>query len=172
MVDPEILRQRLSYDSESGALTWKHRPNITKGDKVFNKRFAGRPALTWVCPDGYMRGCIHPFGVIRTHRAIWAMMHDEYPEFIDHKNGDRTDNRLANLRAVTKRENAQNQKRRTDNTSGATGVSWHAASGKWRARIQVGDKRTDVGLFATIAEAAAARRVAEGSHNYGPNHGR
>lgn len=53
------------------------------------------------------------------------------------------------------------QKKRTDNTSGVKGVSYHKRSGKWMAYITLAGKRRYLGLFGTVEEAAQARRQAE-----------
>lgn len=171
MVSPKKLQKFLSYDPETGVLTWRRRPEHTRGDKSFNTRFAGKQAFTATDGNGYKYGSVQPLTGLRAHRVIWAIVHGKWPKFIDHINGDRTDNRLVNLREVTKAENAQNQKRRSDNTSGVLVVSWSREHGKWRARIQNGPRRMDLGLFDDLADAAAACKKAMADLGYGPNHG-
>ena len=58
------------------------------------------------------------------HRIIWELHNDPIPHgmFIDHIDGDKLNNKLANLRMVSRSGNARNAKRRKDNTSGTTGV--------------------------------------------------
>jgi hypothetical protein len=58
-------------------------------------------------------------------------------EEVDHWDGDGLNNQQSNLRPATHRQNAANQKRRRDNTSGYKGVSWHRQKGKFQARITV-----------------------------------
>ena len=67
--------------------------------------------------------------------------------FFDHINGDKTDNRLANLRDVTRLENARNMPRPKNNTSGVLGVSWSKSHGKWAARIKVEGRKLSAGHF-------------------------
>ena len=47
-----------------------------------------------------------------------------------------------------------------NNTSGVRGVSWHARNGDWVARIHENGKSVTIGHYATIEEAAEARRKA------------
>lgn len=76
---------------------------------------------------------------------------------IDHINGDRADNRIANLRQATTAENSQNERGpRAHATSGFLGVGWHAQQSRWRARITVNGKRRHLGLFDTPEAAYAA----------------
>lgn len=82
-------------------------------------------------------------------------------EECDHLNGDRLDNRRCNLRLATSQENKRNQGVRSDNTSGARGVSWDKKTQRWRAYIHVGGKFKALGHFLSYEEAIAARRNAE-----------
>lgn len=74
--------------------------------------------------------------MILLHRWLWKELVGDIPEGmeIDHINGVRTDNRIENLRLVTRKTNMQNQKQRSDNNSGVTGVAWTEPSKMWRAR--------------------------------------
>ena len=83
------------------------------------------------------------------HRLVWLYHYNKWPsDRIDHINGIRDDNRIANLRNVTPGENTQNQRApRSDNTSGYLGVSFSKAAGKWVAGIGVGRKRIHLGCF-------------------------
>ena len=74
---------------------------------------------------------------------------------VDHIDGDRKNNALSNLRWATHAENGRNRKKRKDNTSDYTGVSFHEVTGKWRAQIKVDGKEKHLGLFHTKEEAAA-----------------
>jgi hypothetical protein len=93
-------------------------------------------------------------------------------EFIDHINGDRSDNRITNLRSVSHSGNTKNAKRRGDNLSGMTGVSFFRPKGTWRARINHNGETILLGYFRTYEEAVAARKAAEKIYEYHENHGR
>ena len=157
------LRELLKYDPETGRLFWKARQTGWSG---FNTRFAGKEAFTAIDSGGYRIGSLLQVRH-RAHRVIWKLVYGTDPEQIDHENGDRQDNRLTNLRAVTDQENKKNSKRRSDNRSGVVGVGTHS-DGKFRARIGT----EHLGLFETLEEATVARRAAELNHNYHQNHGR
>ena len=75
---------------------------------------------------------------------------------VDHIDGDGLNNRRANLRAVTKAENARNAKIRVDNSSGYKGVTWHKQRQMWRARIDVDGTQRSLGMFETAEAAHAA----------------
>jgi hypothetical protein len=75
----------------------------------------------------------------------------------DHINGNRLDNRRANLRNVTARQNAQNL-HKLRGTSGFRGVSFHRASGKWGASGMRDQKTYHLGLFDTRERAAEVAR--------------
>ena len=74
---------------------------------------------------------------------------------VDHKNGDRLDNRRSNLRLATLSQNAANQRRSVRSKSGYIGVT-QSGKASWRASIHVGTNRV-IGYFATPEEAARAR---------------
>ena len=84
---------------------------------------------------------------------------------VDHINGDKLDNRRANLRVVTPQRNQVNRKRlNRNNTSGIRGVACRpnmSASKPWHAQITVQRKNIYLGMFSTREEAVEARRRAE-----------
>lgn len=178
---PRVLRRLLEYIPETGELRWKERPawmfprgryNRKLTAAWWNKRYAGKDALTAANQFGYLNGSIFNKN-IRSHRAIWALVHGAWPTGqIDHENGDRQDNRLQNLREVTPKENSRNQKLRKSNSSGVMGVFLHRPTDKWYAYIGGGKKRVFLGSFSNYSDAVAARKQAEIKHNFHPNHGR
>lgn len=48
--------------------------------------------------------------IYAAHRVIWAMVHDEWPECVRHRNRNDADNRLANLFAMTREGIAEQQR--------------------------------------------------------------
>lgn len=95
------------------------------------------------------------------HRVVWMLHYGEWPkECIDHINGIRTDNRIENLRGVSKRVNLKNSKRRVDNKTGVTGVSFDANRCRYNASIRINGKDVYLGRFKTLDEAAAAVKAA------------
>ena len=87
------------------------------------------------------------------HRLIYLMHHGYLPEFIDHIDGNRLNNNIANLRASTRAENNRNAKIRKDNTSGVKGVNWHSQAKKWQVLLMTDKKHKNYGLFDTVEDA-------------------
>jgi hypothetical protein len=75
---------------------------------------------------------------------------------VDHRNGDGLDNRRCNLRLCTRAQNCQSMKIAPGKASLFRGVTWHAASNSWRARISLVGKRLHLGLFSEERAAAKA----------------
>ena len=108
------------------------------------------------------------------HRVIWIMENGEIPNdmFIDHVNGDGTDNRLDNLRLVDAQTNNRNKKRsERGSASGLTGVTFDKSCGKWKAHIQIGNRHINLGLFAEKQDAYNARLSANEKHGFHSSHG-
>jgi hypothetical protein len=78
-------------------------------------------------------------------------------EQVDHRNNDRTDNRLVNLRWATGSENLQNQRTPKNNTSGVKGVTWFR--GKWKVQVYHQGRQYYGGLFTDLEEAVVAVRA-------------
>ena len=157
-----ILDDIFEYDC--GALKWKARRS--------SNAMAGHNAGT-VRPDCYLQ--VSLFGKTQlVHRVIWKMHNGPIPDGmeIDHINHDRLDNRIENLRIVSRQENSVNLSKRIDNTSGIVGVSWSKRMGKWRARISVNKKEISLGFFSDINDAGRARKNAEIYYNFHENHGK
>lgn len=81
------------------------------------------------------------------HRLIFMMFYGYMPNEIDHINGNRSDNRIENLRPATNTQNQQNAKIRKDNKSGAKGVYWFKELKKWKVDIAIKGKRKYIGVF-------------------------
>ncbi len=177
----EVLRQLLRYEPETGKLFWRERDVswFEDGDwnparrkaAIWNGKNSGREALAGINTSGYASGRILSRTVL-SHRVVWKLATAEDPEFIDHVNGRRADNRIENLRSVSKRENSLNQRPPKHSTSGVLGVSWHRRTGKWAAKIGVNGQTLHLGYFSTIEDAAAARLQANKRFGFHRNHGK
>src|SRR4051812_45292702 len=95
------IRLRLSYDPLTGA--------ITRLVDAMNGRKAGDTATSRQA-GGYLTVSVGSRNLF-AHRVAWLLAQGEWPQQIDHINGDRKKNRLCNLRNVTNRVNSQNRKR-------------------------------------------------------------
>jgi len=167
------LRQLLRYDPSTGNLYWKPRPVCdfkTEGSaKTWNRRFAGKKAG---CADGYGYTKVVVLGVkYQAHRLVWVLCTGVWPDEVDHINHKRSDNRIENLRAVCRSENSRNQSLSSRNTSGETGISWCAPSGKWRVRLKSEGASRHIGLFKRLPDAVAARDAAKAELGFHQNHG-
>jgi hypothetical protein len=146
----ERLRELLHYAPETGLFYWRvSRGGVTAGMQ------AGHPHS-----DGYV--LISIGGVTHyAHRLAWLYVYGEHPaQQIDHRNHNRSDNRIANLRQSSHAENARNTSRR--NRPGFKGV--YRKRSKWGARICVDGKRIYLGVVSTPEEAAAAHDKAARLH--------
>ena len=90
---------------------------------------------------------------------------------IDHINHVRDDNRLANLRFVTRSENRKNQSVSSKSTTGVTGVYFSKSRNKFIAQIKVNREVIYLGIFETLEGAAEARRQADRKYKFNNNHG-
>jgi len=104
------------------------------------------------------------------HRLAWLYENGDWPkQDIDHINGNRSDNRIENLRDVSHQVNCQNKRSiGKQNTSGFLGVNWRKDRQKWRAVISTRRKQKFLGFFDTAQEAhqaylIAKRKLHEGS---------
>lgn len=121
--------------------------------------------------NGYIRFQIAGIYFL-AHRAIWAMIKGEWPPCdLDHRDGDRQNNRFKNLRLGPQKVNSKNRFKLERNTSGITGVTWSKAAGKWQAQIGVDGDQVYLGIFQILADAAAARKSAEKQYGYTARHG-
>lgn len=143
----DLLRSQYLYCAATGLFTRKTTHNIFK--------------------VGSVAGSVNSVGYVMlvlgrkkyaAHRLVFLYVHGVMPaEQVDHINGIKNDNRLVNLRCVSPSVNNQNRiVVRSDNSSGAMGVSRCSGGEKWRARIMLHGKETSLGRFDTKAEASMA----------------
>lgn len=160
-ITQERLKELLTYSEKEGKFYWKVSPsnNIKIGDEAGKGKVAG-----------YNRVSLDNKSYL-VHRLVWLWFYGYMPKEIDHINHNRSDNRLNNLREVTHIENGHNVSKKTNNTTGYTGVVYHKATGKWLAQIMINHKNKYLGLFSTIEEAVEKRKEAEKDFNFYVNHG-
>lgn len=157
----EVARQVLDYDPVSGAFLWRARP-ATGGMAGWNGRCAGKSACK-LGADGYLRIRYYGKGHY-AHRVAWLIANGEEPPpgfSVDHINGDRSDNRIANLRLATDSQQKANARRKVTNTSGFKGVS-PTKSGMWQARIVCNRRAHYLGTFS--APEAAHKAYSDAAH--------
>ena len=141
------------FEYKDGELYWK----VARSNRVKVGQKTG-----WVSKIGYVYVNVNNIPIC-AHRIIFAMHYGYFPEQVDHINGNKSDNRIGNLRAATRSENYCNSKTRIDNTSGIKGVHWENQRNKWRAYCNKNGKRYDAGFFDDIEEAKKAIQILRSS---------
>lgn len=170
----DLLLQLLSYDPETGKLFWKERPISLFASigafRSWNTKFAGAEAFTATGCKGYRSGRIFNSHYL-AQRVIWKMVTGRDPVEVDHGDGNRQNNRLTNLSDVSSAGNGRNSGLRSDNTSGFTGVYWHAGSQKWRAKVKVDGRDIQLGEYGGLQDAVEARKAADIKYGFSDRHG-
>lgn len=147
----ESIVQLLTYDPETGSIAWRVRGASRRLSKV-----AGNARK-----DGYIDLDITVDGVRirpKAHRIAWLLHYGQWPEgVIDHINGVRNDNRIANLRDVTHKVNMENRSPIAPcNKTNLLGVVTLPDGRGFRSLISTDGKEIHLGVFDTAAEAHAA----------------
>ena len=158
-MDHQILSALLSYDKSTGELRWlKNKGSRAKANTVAGNKFG----------VGYLRLTVDGNQLL-AHRVAWLLATGEWPRNeIDHINGNKADNRLANLRDVDRKTNSQNiRSPHKDNKSGLLGASWNKKSGKWQATIKLAGKTAHLGEFPTAEAAHGAFVLAKRNYHLG-----
>lgn len=171
--DIAVLRQVLKCDPETGRLFWLPRPRHffrrDRDHRKWNTRYAGAEAFTTINAGGYRVAAIFDqkfYG----HRVVFAFANGRWPVGeIDHIDGDRTNNKISNLREASSLDNSRNSACRAGRSH--PGIRQHA-NGRWRVGIGVAGRKIHLGYFNSYAHALATRKAAEEKYGFHPNHGR
>lgn len=144
MITQESVKHLFHYDDVLGILLWKNpckrKPQLT-----------GLPAGT-VCSAGIVRIKLNR-KVHKAHRLIWLYNYGKFPDkFIDHVDGNPSNNKLVNLRECSPEQNMHNLKLSARNTTGYKGVC--LVNGKYRAMATLGGIKHFLGLYDTPEEAS------------------
>ena len=146
----ERLRDLIHYDPKSGIMTRRTgRPGVRAGSTAGSRSRSG-----YVCVSIDGRS-------YRRSRLAWLYMTGSWPTHeMDHRNGDKEDDRFSNLREATRVENCRNT--RPWSRHGVKGVCYHARRRErnWEASVWADSRRKSLGYFGTKAEAAAAAEAA------------
>jgi hypothetical protein len=145
-ITAERLRELLRYDPETGVFHWLKTGSGKRLDLVAGSFKPGGYVFMWIDGKSFY-----------AHRLAFLYMEGALPpEDVDHINRCKSDNSWLNLRKASRSQNLQNATKPKTNTSGFKGVSWIVPRRKWRAQIQLGTCRRELGVFDTPEEAHAA----------------
>lgn len=153
------------FEYNNGQLYWKIKPSkrVNIGEKAGSvNRQTGYVTIQF-------QGRIY-----LAHRIIWEMHYGPIPEGmeVDHIWHDRKDNRIENLRLVTRTGNQQNRSKGKNNKSGVNGVNWNSIENRWEVFIGINGTQKYIGRFIDFNEAVKARKEAEKQCGYHENHGK
>lgn len=155
------LKEYLNYNPITGNLTWRKRPS---------KNIHLHTRAGTLDKNGYryisLLGKRYP-----EHRLIWCLVHGQFPDGdIDHINQIRDDNRLENLRVVSKAENARNRTRK-DSKLDEVGIWWCRTRKRYVAEITKNGKKVYQKSFKDIDEAIKQRKLKSIELGFHENHG-
>ena len=158
----QILTQeylKTIFDYKDGHLYWK----VTLSNRVQIGRKTG-----FMNSNGYLQTCINKETYLN-HRLIYIWHYGVEPQFIDHIDGTRINNKIENLREVTTSQNCKNGKLRKNNKSGVKNVHWYKRDKKWCVDLKVNGKLKNFGKFEDLelAELVAneARKLYYGEYS-------
>ncbi len=153
-LDSTRLREVLVYCPSTGIFRWRVNRKAARAGNV-----AGTVNGRGYCYISFLgRLCT-------AHRLAWLYVHGEWPTGqIDHINGCTSDNRIENLRDVSRSTNGQNQ-RHPQGDNPFLGVS--KVNNRWRAQIKFDGENRHLGYFATPEEARDAYINAKRAHHTG-----
>jgi hypothetical protein len=153
-IDQELLDKFFHYDD--GKLYWKISPQqrVKVGDEV-----------GCLSSEGYIkiRFLNKPYGI---HRIIFFMFNGTWPEMIDHIDGNKSNNRIENLRSATNQQNQWNTGLIKDNKSGHKGVCFNKQINKWYVSATLNKKQIGLGYYSDLSEAISVRKKFE-ENNFG-----
>lgn len=145
------LKELLDYDAVTGIFRWRAHRGSAKAGAVAGA--VHKTGYRYIAVDGVS---------YKAHRLAWVYVYGVPPaDLLDHKDRCPDNNAIDNLREATHAENQQNKQVYRNNRSGCKGVSWHAHTKRWRARIQTGGTNRLLGYFKEFDDAVNARTLAE-----------
>lgn len=138
------LKELIRYDPKTGVFRW----NISRKGPVRKGVVAGS-----IDKDGYrligVDGCQY-----RAHRLAILYVTGKMPdEDVDHRHGNRSDNRWKKIRPVNRQQNCWNSQAHSDSKSKLKGAHFHPQTGRWLSRIRIDGKNIYLGIFPTAQEA-------------------
>jgi len=161
IITQKRLKELLSYNTETGLFTWLVSTGKARAGSVAGTTSTN--GYVYITANGTRRGA---------HRFAWMYVYGKFPKNdIDHINHNPADNRISNLREVTRAENMRNASLSKANTSGVTGVGLFRRDNKHHSQIMINGETIHLGYFDNFKDAVDARKKAEIKYNFHNNHG-
>lgn len=148
MISAEQAREWYDYNPDSGVFT----------RRVQRKSRPAGSVLAGTLNHGYLRVMVAGRSY-SLHRLAFLWMTGHWPSAdVDHIDGDRTNNRWANLRDVDRSTNLQNTRaaKSHNKSTGILGAYFHKKTGRYTSRIRSCGRNVHLGMFSTPQEAHAA----------------
>jgi len=152
MITQEILREKYTY-ADGNLYFAKPGFGIVVGSKAGSTK-----------SNGYVNIRVNQ-KMMKLHRVIFLFHHGFMPEYIDHIDGNPSNNRIENLRAANASQNAWNAQLRKDSATKVKGVDFCKRTGKFRARVAVNKKTISLGSFQNLQDAEMAVKNARQTYH-------
>jgi hypothetical protein len=157
-------RMKMNYEDFAPYFEYKDGKIVRK--VTFKKSKAGDVIGTYDA-KGYLK-VGHLGKSWAAHRVAYLLNHGYCPDFVDHINGIKDDNRIENLREANISTNHYNCKKYTTNKSGIKNVYWHSSNKRWAVRIN----KKHIGCFEDLELAELVAFEARNKyHGEYANHG-
>jgi hypothetical protein len=147
------LKNVLEYNYIDGVFIWKR--DIYRGKGKGNKLVNKGDIAGFIAHDGY-RYIKYNGKRYLEHRLAFLFIYNESPEFIDHIDGNKSNNRINNLRKCDRNQNGQNRGKMANNTSGYKGVHLDKRNNKYASQIRNNGRLEWLGYFDNVEDAAKA----------------
>lgn len=183
-LDLKILSDSYEVNFDTGDVKWKdqrplHHFGSVGAHKCWTTKYANKPTGSLKFTKGMFYRVLTISHVnfgrklsFSEHRVIYALFHnDSCPPEIDHYDGNPLNNSISNLRPCTGFVNSRNTKKRSDNKTGISGISWDNNKCRWIIQIGVLEKQKRVTSNADFFEACCTRKRWELELDYSPRHG-
>jgi hypothetical protein len=157
---PEQVTELFEY--RDGDLYWK----LSTNHKIAKDKKAGTKNS-----HGYLTVTLND-KILKVHRLVFLLHYGYLPKYIDHINGNRSDNRIENLREATASQNCLNRSVQSNNKANIKNVSWHKRDKKWQVFVTVDKKSKYFGSFKDLELAdLVAQEARDKFHKEYANHG-